>query len=61
MTFDLEDISIAEEISFPTTYNEKAYAYFYKPQNKNYEGLAEEKPPLLFFVQEGPPVLPTTP
>jgi len=38
VTFDSEDISIAEEISFPTTYNEKAYAYFYKPQNKNYEG-----------------------
>ena len=54
VTFDLEDISIAEEISFPTTYNEKAYAYFYKPQNKNYEGLAEEKPPLIVISHGGP-------
>tara|TARA_B100000700_G_scaffold236820_1_gene262763 strand:+ start:1017 stop:2960 length:1944 start_codon:yes stop_codon:yes gene_type:complete len=51
---DSEEISIAQEIMFDTTSNEIAYAYFYKPTNKNYEGLTKEKPPLLVISHGGP-------
>ena len=51
---DSEEISIAEEIIFDTTSNEIAYAYFYKPKNKKFEGLKNEKPPLLVISHGGP-------
>ena len=51
---DIEEISIPEEISFPTTQNAIAYGYFYKPKNKKYLGESEEKPPLLVISHGGP-------
>tara|TARA_B100000586_G_scaffold198510_1_gene146867 strand:+ start:17450 stop:19399 length:1950 start_codon:yes stop_codon:yes gene_type:complete len=51
---DIEEISIPEEISFPTTQNAIAYGYFYKPRNKNYQGESEEPPPLLVISHGGP-------
>jgi len=51
---DIEEISIPEEISFPTTQNAIAYGYFYKPKNKNFQGESEEKPPLLVISHGGP-------
>ena len=51
---DNDEISIPEEISFDTTSNDIAYAYFYKPKNKNFEGSKEEKPPLLVISHGGP-------
>ena len=52
--FDNEEISIAEEIIFDTTSNDISYAYFYKPTNKKFEGLKNEKPPLLVISHGGP-------
>ena len=51
---DNEEISIAEEIIFDTTSNDMSYAYFYKPINKKFEGLKNEKPPLLVISHGGP-------
>jgi len=51
---DNDEISIPEAISFDTTSNDIAYAYFYKPINKNFEGSKEEKPPLLVISHGGP-------
>lgn len=51
---DIEEISIPEEISFPTTQNAIAYGYFYTPKNKNYQAESEEKPPLLVISHGGP-------
>ena len=51
---DDDEISVPEEISFDTTSNQIAYAYFYKPKNKNFEGSKEEKPPLLVISHGGP-------
>ena len=51
---DNEEISIAEEITFDTTSNDISYAYFYKPTNKKFEGLKNEKPPLLVISHGGP-------
>ena len=51
---DNEEISIAEEIIFDTTSNDISYAYFYKPTNKKFEGLKNEKPPLLVISHGGP-------
>ena len=51
---DNDEISIPEAISFDTTSNDIAYAYFYKPKNKNFEGSKEEKPPLLVISHGGP-------
>ena len=54
LKIDIEEISIPEEISFPTTQNAIAYGYFYKPKNKNHLGQSEEKPPLLVISHGGP-------
>ncbi|MQG08802.1 MAG: S9 family peptidase, partial [SAR202 cluster bacterium] len=51
---DSDEISIAEEITFDTTSNDISYAYFYKPTNKKFEGLKNEKPPLLVISHGGP-------
>lgn len=40
--------STPELVEFPTSKpGQKAYAYFYPPSNPNFQGLADEKPPLL--------------
>jgi len=37
-----------EIVEFPTSIpGQKAYAYFYPPSNLNFQGLPDEKPPLL--------------
>jgi len=49
-----DDISIAQAIKFPTTNNNKAHAFFYKPVNSQYQGLDDEKPPLIVLSHGGP-------
>jgi hypothetical protein len=40
--------STPELVEFPTSKpGQKAYAYFYPPSNPNFQGLPDEKPPLL--------------
>ncbi|CAO1947684.1 unnamed protein product [Urochloa humidicola] len=47
--------STPELIEFPTTKpDQKAYAYFYPPSNPNFQGLPDEKPPLLVKTHGGP-------
>lgn len=44
-------LSTPEFVEFPTLIpGQKAYAYFYPPSNPNFQGLPDEKPPLLVKV-----------
>ncbi|TKW20292.1 hypothetical protein SEVIR_4G076900v4 [Setaria viridis] len=48
-------LSTPEFVEFPTLIpGQKAYAYFYPPSNPNFQGLPDEKPPLLVKVHGGP-------
>ncbi|XP_008658746.1 uncharacterized isoform X1 [Zea mays] len=47
--------STPELVEFPTSKSgQKAYAYFYPPSNPNFQGLPDEKPPLLVKTHGGP-------
>ncbi|MGB3669158.1 MAG: prolyl oligopeptidase family serine peptidase [Phormidesmis sp.] len=47
-------LSEPEVISFPTTGGFNAYGIYYRPQNKDYETLVTEQPPLLVKTHGGP-------
>ena len=47
-------LSKPEVISFPTTGGFNAYGIYYRPQNKDYEPLVTERPPLLVKSHGGP-------
>ncbi|MGB1748365.1 MAG: prolyl oligopeptidase family serine peptidase [Dehalococcoidia bacterium] len=51
---DPEFLSVPEEITFPTTFDGSAHAYYYAPKNPNFEGGNSEKPPLLVISHGGP-------
>jgi dipeptidyl aminopeptidase/acylaminoacyl peptidase len=53
---ELDDayLSIPEEITFPTTENGEAHAFYYPPTNPDYESDELEKPPLLVISHGGP-------
>jgi dipeptidyl aminopeptidase/acylaminoacyl peptidase len=51
---DLEYFSIPEPVFFSTTGGEKAHAFYYAPQNKDYEAPQGERPPLLVISHGGP-------
>ncbi|HVM31050.1 MAG TPA: prolyl oligopeptidase family serine peptidase [Candidatus Limnocylindrales bacterium] len=57
-TFDLDidaaDIAAAEPITFPTTGGRQAHALFYRPTNRQCEGLPGERPPLVVMSHGGP-------
>lgn len=47
--------SYPQHIRFPTSARQKiAYAFFYPPNNPDYVGLAETKPPLVVMIHGGP-------
>jgi dipeptidyl aminopeptidase/acylaminoacyl peptidase len=50
----LEDISVPRTIEFPTENGLTAFGIFYEPKNSQYEGLENEKPPLLVKIHGGP-------
>jgi len=54
VTVDVEYISPARPISFPTTGGKSAYAIYYPPQNKDYVAPEKETPPLLVISHGGP-------
>ncbi|MDQ2692639.1 MAG: S9 family peptidase [Chloroflexota bacterium] len=54
LTVDREYLSSPQPISFPTTDQKTAYAFYYAPQNKDYAAPEGEKPPLLVFSHGGP-------
>ncbi len=51
---DTEYLSTATPITFPTTGGKEAYAIYYAPKNKDYAGLAGERPPLMVMSHGGP-------
>ncbi len=54
VTIDPGYLSEPEVISFPTTGGFNAYGIYYRPQNKDYEPLVTERPPLLVKSHGGP-------
>ncbi|MCH9617142.1 MAG: hypothetical protein SP1CHLAM9_04500 [Chlamydiia bacterium] len=53
ITIPKEWISIPQEISFTSSHNQMAHAFFYPPVNPNYD-FKDEKPPLLLISHGGP-------
>jgi len=49
-----DDISVAESISFLTTDNRTAHAFFYQPTSSEYQGSEDESPPLIVMSHGGP-------
>jgi dipeptidyl aminopeptidase/acylaminoacyl peptidase len=47
-------LSIAQAIEFPTENGVTAHAFFYPPQNKDFEAERSERPPLLVKIHGGP-------
>lgn len=54
LTVEPTVLSLPEAITFPTGKDEVAYGYFYPPKNPEFEGMADERPPLLVFTHGGP-------
>lgn len=54
LTIDEDNISIGESLSFPVDEKNNAYAFFYRPKNKLFTGLDNEKPPLIVMSHGGP-------
>ncbi|MCZ6804649.1 MAG: prolyl oligopeptidase family serine peptidase [Proteobacteria bacterium] len=55
LCLDQETISVGESLSFPVANeNEAYYAFFYRPKNKDFIGLDDEKPPLIVISHGGP-------
>jgi dipeptidyl aminopeptidase/acylaminoacyl peptidase len=49
-----EDLSTPEPIEYPTTGGRTSHALFYRPKNRNYQGSAAERQPLLVMSHGGP-------
>ena len=54
LTVDEGYISIPEAIEFPTENEKTSHAFFYPPQNRDYQPPDGEKPPLLVKIHGGP-------
>lgn len=54
LSLDQDYITIGEALSFPVDKENKAYAFFYRPKNKGFIGLDDEKPPLIVISHGGP-------
>jgi dipeptidyl aminopeptidase/acylaminoacyl peptidase len=54
LEIDQQYISIPRPIGFPTRNGLIAHGFFYRPQNREYVGPAEERPPLLVKSHGGP-------
>lgn len=54
LDFDAEYISVGESLTYPVDKKNNAYAFFYRPKNKMYEGEDKEKPPLIVMSHGGP-------
>jgi len=53
-TLDVDDISKAEAISFKTSDDRTSHAFFYQASSGEFEGLDNEKPPLIVMSHGGP-------
>lgn len=54
LTIDLEYLALPEAISFPTSDNLTAYAWYYPPTNKDFSAPPGELPPLIVKSHGGP-------
>ena len=54
MTVDAGYLSSPRAIEFPTTHGLTAHAFFYPPNNRDFCGPADERPPLLVMSHGGP-------
>jgi acetyl esterase/lipase len=54
LSVDEDYTSIGESLSFPVDDKTNAYAFFYRPTNKDFTGLDNEKPPLIVMSHGGP-------
>jgi dipeptidyl aminopeptidase/acylaminoacyl peptidase len=54
LSLDEENISIGESLSFPVDKKNNAYAFFYRPKNKDFIGLDGEQAPLIVISHGGP-------
>jgi dipeptidyl aminopeptidase/acylaminoacyl peptidase len=57
---DSDYLSIPRPIEFPTENDLTAHAFFYPPTNREYEGLPDERPPLMVISHGGPTSASTT-
>lgn len=53
-TIDSDNLSQPEHITFPTTDEDEAHAFYYPPKNKQYECQEGEKPPVVVMSHGGP-------
>jgi dipeptidyl aminopeptidase/acylaminoacyl peptidase len=49
-----EELSVPEQVSFPTAGNRTSHAFHYPPRNTVFQGPAEERPPLIVMIHGGP-------
>jgi len=54
LELDQQTISMGEPVTFPTADDQVAHAFYYPPQNAEYEALPGELPPLLVKIHGGP-------
>lgn len=57
---DVEDLSVAQAIKFPSVNNRMIYGYYYPPRNKTCRGPSNEQPPLIVIAHGGPIAATTT-
>ena len=48
------DLSVAETVTYPTSGNRQAHAFYYPPRNAHYQGAPGAKPPLMVISHGGP-------
>lgn len=49
-----ENISVGQEITFPTAHGEEAHGFYYPPVNESFRPQDGEKPPLVVMIHGGP-------
>jgi dipeptidyl aminopeptidase/acylaminoacyl peptidase len=47
-------ISVPESVEFPSSDGHRTHAFYYPPRNNGYDGLANERPPLILISHGGP-------
>ena len=60
LSIDPEYFSIPQAVEFPTTGGATAHGFFYRPANRDYRALDDERPPLLIQIHGGPTAAATT-
>ena len=49
-----EELSVPQPITYPTSEQQEAHAFYYPPTNRRFAGPQEEKPPLIVTLHGGP-------